>query len=110
MVEKTVEKVKTRLRAENIWALYYINKSLYFFGIGFILKHAADQKAQHRSMLSLQDRSIYGDVISSGMRVEIEEATKLGIPILYRPGICPDERKNNAGTNTAKHRCLHYWI
>ena len=53
---------------------------------------------------------VYGDVISSGMCVEIEEATKLGIPILYRPGICPDERKNNAGTNTAKHRCLHYWI
>lgn len=53
---------------------------------------------------------VYGDVISSGMRMEIEEATKLGIPILYRPGICPDERKNNAGTNTAKHRCLHYWI
>ena len=48
---------------------------------------------------------VYGDVISGGMRVEIEEATKLGIPILYRPGICPDEKKNNVGTNTAKHRC-----
>ena len=57
-LKKLSKRRKTRLRAENIWALYYINKSLYFFGIGFILKYAADQKAQHRSMLSLQDRSI----------------------------------------------------
>ena len=57
-LKKLSKRRKTRLRAENIWALYYINKSLYFFGIGLILKHAADQKAQHRSMLSLQDRSI----------------------------------------------------
>ena len=53
---------------------------------------------------------VYGDVISSGMRVEIEEATKLGIPVLYRSGICPDMGKNNADSKKTEHRCLHYWI
>ena len=53
---------------------------------------------------------VYGDVISSGMRVEIKEATMLGIPVLYRPGICTGIGKNNADSKKTEHRCLHYWI
>lgn len=45
-------------------------------------------------LLSMCSRLVvYGERISNGMRGEIADAQKLGIPVLYRPGLCPEKKE-----------------